>query len=170
MEFSIGAALVAGLAATAVMSVMMKMAGAAGMTDMPPMELVTGSMMSGDPGTAKRVGIMVHWVVMGTLVFGIGYALLFTLLGSASVGIGGLIGAAHGAVVGLVFMPMMPAMHPRMTTETLPDGTVSTAGGAISLTAPGVLGARWGSMTPVGLLMGHVMYGIIAALVYQALV
>lgn len=88
MEFSIVAALVAGLAATAVMSVMMKMAGAAGMTDMPPMELVTGSMMSGDLGTAQRIGIMVHWGVMGTVVFGIGYALLFTLLDSAGVGVG----------------------------------------------------------------------------------
>jgi uncharacterized membrane protein len=42
-------------------------------------------------------------------VFGIGYALLFTLLDSAGVGVGALIGAAHGALVGLVFMPMMPA-------------------------------------------------------------
>ncbi len=42
MAFSIVAALVAGLAATAVLSMMMKMAGAAGMTDMPPMELATG--------------------------------------------------------------------------------------------------------------------------------
>lgn len=38
------------------------------------------------------------------------------------------------------------------------------------LAAPGVLGSRWGGMTPVGLLMGHVAYGIVAALVYQALV
>lgn len=169
MEFSIVAALVAGLAATAVMSVMMKMAGAAGMTDMPPMELVTGSMMSGDLGTAQRIGIMVHWGVMGTVVFGIGYALLFTLLDSAGVGVGALIGAAHGAMVGLVFMPMMPAIHPRMSTDIV-DGPVRTTGGTVMLAAPGVLGSRWGGMTPVGLLMGHVVYGIVAALVYQALV
>ncbi len=168
MEFSIVAALVAGLAATAVMSVMMKMAGAAGTTDMPPMELVTGSMMSGDPDTAQRIGIMVHWGVMGTAVFGIGYALLFTLLDSAGVGVGALIGAAHGAMVGLVFMPMMPAIHPRMSTDI--DGPVRTTGGTVTLAAPGVLGSRWGAMTPVGLLMGHVAYGIVAALVYQALV
>ncbi len=42
MEFSIAAGLVAGFVATTVMSVMMKMAGGAGMTDMPPMEPVTG--------------------------------------------------------------------------------------------------------------------------------
>lgn len=170
MEFSILAALVAGLAATAVMSVMMKMAGVAGMTDMPPMELVTGSMMSGDPDTAQRIGIMVHWIVMGTVVFGLGYALLFTLFDSASVGLGALIGAAHGAMVGLVFMPMMPAMHPRMTTDDLVDGPVRTAGGTVTLAAPGVLGSRWGGMTPIGLLIGHVVYGIVAALVYQVLV
>jgi hypothetical protein len=38
------------------MSMMMKMAGAAGMTDMPPMELVAGSMMAGDrrPRSLRR--------------------------------------------------------------------------------------------------------------------
>jgi hypothetical protein len=36
MEFSIVGALIAGFVGTLVMSMMMKMAGAAGMTDMPP--------------------------------------------------------------------------------------------------------------------------------------
>lgn len=72
-------------------------------------------------------------------------------------------------MVGLVFMPMMPAIHPRMSTDIV-DGPVRTTGGTVMLAAPGVLGSRWGGMTPVGLLMGHVVYGIVAALVYQALV
>lgn len=170
MEFSLVAGLVAGLAGTAVMSMMMKMAGSMGMTEMPPMELVTGAMMTGDETRAKQLGIGVHWIMLGTVVFGLGYAALFSALGTASWLTGVVIGAIHGLVVGLVAMPMMPAMHPRMAADAPISGTVGTVDGAVQLSAPGVFGSRWGSMTPVGLMMSHVVYGIIAALVYQALV
>lgn len=170
MEFSILAALVAGLVGTAVMSTMMKMSGKLGMTDMPPMELVTGSMMSGDPDRANQLGIALHWVMMGTVVFGLGYAALFNALGSASWLTGVGIGAVHGLMVGLVFMPMMPSMHPRMTRQPVFAGTVDPDASTVTLAAPGVMGSRWGGMTPVGLLMGHVVYGLVVALVYQSFV
>lgn len=60
MEFSVLGGLAAGLLGTAVMFTMMKMAGRMGMTDMPPMELVIGSTMSGDRDRAMQVGAMVH--------------------------------------------------------------------------------------------------------------
>jgi len=141
-----------------------------GMTDMPPMELVTGAMVTGDESRAKQIGIFIHWIMMGTVIFGLGYAAVFTVVGNASVVTGLLVGAVHGIVVGLVFMPMMPAMHPRMAADAPIAGTVGTVDGEVQLSAPGLFGARWGSMTPVGLVMGHVVYGIITALVYQALV
>lgn len=170
MAFSVLGALIAGFVGTAVMSTMMKLSGKMGMTDMPPMELVTGSMLSGDADRAKQLGIVAHWIMMGTVVFGLGYAALFSAFGTASWLTGIVIGAVHGIVVGLVFMPMMPAMHPRMTREPTFVGTVDLAGGSVHLTAPGVLGSRWGGMTPVGLVLGHVVYGLVVALVYQAFV
>jgi hypothetical protein len=30
-----------------------------------------------------------------------------------------------------------------------------------------VLGKNWGAMTPAGLVMGHAVYGLVAALVYS---
>lgn len=170
MEFSLIGGLVTGIVATAVMSVMMKMAARSGMTDMPPMELVTGSMMASDKDRAMTIGVVIHWLMMGTIVFGLGYAAIFTALGSASVITGVLLGAAHGLVVGLVFMPLMPAMHPRMVTSAGLEDTVTVAASGVQLSAPGVFGSRWGGMTPVGLMMGHVVFGLVAALVYQAFV
>jgi Na+/melibiose symporter-like transporter len=170
MELSIVGALLAGLLGTAVMSTMMKLSARAGMTDMPPMELVTGSMMTGDPSRAKQLGTIIHWIVMGTVVFGLGYAALFTALGSAGWLTGAAIGLVHGAGVGLVFMPMMPAMHPRMTRDPSTSDRAALAGGRVQLAAPGSFGSNWGSMTPVGLLLGHVVYGLVVALVYQAFV
>ncbi|MEX1043272.1 MAG: hypothetical protein WD020_01410 [Acidimicrobiia bacterium] len=169
MTFELFPALVAGLVATLVMSAMMTMSASAGMTRMPPMTLVTGAMMSGDPDRARRIGAMIHYVVLGTIVFGIAYGALFTAFGSSSVLTGILIGAVHGVVVGAIGMPMMPAMHPRMTADS--DGpAVDTSDGTVVLSAPGFFGARWGAMTPMGLIVGHVVYGLIAALVYGALV
>jgi hypothetical protein len=167
MGFSIVSALVAGLLGTAVMSTMMKLSARMGMTDMPPMELVTGSMMTGDPDRAKQLGILIHWGMMGTVVFGLGYAALFTVLGSGWP-TGAIIGLLHGAAVGLLFLPMMPALHPRMSGDAAAHGSIRIAG-SVQLGAPGLFGSNWGAMTPVGLLLGHVVYGVVVALVYQAL-
>lgn len=170
MEFSIMAALVAGFVGTLVMTVMMKLAAAAGMTHMPPMELISGAMVSGDDEQAKRVGYLIHWVMMGTVLFGLGYAAAFTVLGSAAWPVGLALGVAHGVVVGLVFMPLMPSMHPRMSAAGRGESSVSIHGGELHLSSPGLFGAHWGAVTPVGLLMGHAVYGLVVALVYGAVV
>jgi hypothetical protein len=169
MEFSIVGALVAGFVATAVMTAMMKLAGAAGMTQMPPMELITGAMVSGDEAMAKQLGYFLHWIMMGTIVFGLVYAAIFSAAGSASWLLGLGAGLAHGVLVG-VSLAMMPAMHPRISGAPSAAGPVSTINGEVHLSAPGVFGAAWGGMTPVGLLIGHAVYGIVLALVYQLFV
>jgi hypothetical protein len=173
VELDVVAALVAGFVATLVMTAMMSMAKAARMTDMPPMPLVMGSMVNGDRRPATVMGAMAHYLVMGTVVFGLAYGLVFAGLDDHSWWIGALVGMAHGLVVGLLFMPMMPAMYPRMTSQFVgvaAPGRGSTVGnddrGEIELLAPGVLGRNWGGMTPAGLLMGHAVYGLVVSLVY----
>lgn len=169
IEFEIGPALVAGFVGTIVMTLMMTGSKAAGMTNMPPMPLVMGSMFSGDRKKAMAMGGMAHFVMMGTVVFGLGYAALFTAFDEDAWWLGALIGLVHAAIVGLMAMPMMPSMHPRMS-HALPgaDGqTVVDSTGEVQLAAPGLMGARWGGMTPMGLVMGHVVFGVVVALVYS---
>jgi uncharacterized membrane protein YagU involved in acid resistance len=141
-DFNVLAALVAGFVATIVMTAMMTMAARAGMTQMPPMPLVMGSMMSGDRRKAMAIGGMLHYIVMGTVLFGIGYALLFHAFGSAAWWVGVVIGLVHGLAVGLVFMPMMPAMHPRMEAQLVGAGAPATVRSSRRL------GARSGSRAP----------------------
>ncbi len=164
MDFNLGSALIAGFVATLVMSGMISMSRSMGMTQMPPFELITGSMMTRNEAAARRIGLFIHYVMMGTIVFGIGYALLFSALDSASASTGLVIGVIHGLVVGLVFMPMMPMMHPRMGAAAA--GAVP---GEVVLEAPGLMGKNWGSMTPMGVLAGHVVYGVVFALLYSLL-
>lgn len=169
MEFHILAALIAGLIATIVMTVMMKGSAAAGMTNMPPMPLVVGTMMSGDRDSAKRIGAFLHFIVMGTVVFGLIYAALFAAFGTASWITGLAIGIVHGVVVGLIGMPMMGSVHPRMTTPQADGTTVVGSSGDVAIVAPGLFGKDWGGMTPAGMVMGHAVYGLVLALVYSAI-
>lgn len=166
MDFVLWAALLSGFIATLVMTAMIKMSAAAGMTEMPSFELMTGSMMSGDEKTAKAIGAMIHYVMMGTIAFGIVYAVLFQVFDSASWLTGLAIGIAHGVVVGVIFMPMMAMMHPRMGEPAV----IGEQTGEIRLSAPGLMGKNWGAMTPMGVLMGHAVYGVVIALLYDAFV
>lgn len=171
MEFSLWAGLVAGLSGTLVMTAMMKGAASAGMTRMPPMSLVQGAMVTDDPDTANKIGMVTHVIVMGTVVFGIIYALLFAGLGTASWLAGLIIGAIHGLAAG-GFMAMQGDMHPRMEAAAAFTGgqTVRVEDGGLRIAAPGPFGRNYGSRTPMGIIVGHSLYGLVAALVYGALV
>ena len=55
---------------------------------------------------------------------------------------------------------MMGAIHPRM--QPVAKG--------FQLDTPGIMGMNYGKGTPLGLLMGHAVYGVVVALLYSALV
>ncbi|MDP8927228.1 MAG: hypothetical protein M3O70_01255 [Actinomycetota bacterium] len=70
--------------------------------------------------------------------------------------------------IGAVFMPMMGTTHPRMRAAAAAVGP-ETAGSQVRLVEPGFFGRNWGGMTPLGM-VGHVIYGVVLALVYSWLV
>jgi|SRR5690554_5577349 len=102
------------------------------------------------------VGGAAH-LVMGAL-FGVAYAVLLTLVGAAEVlgaaaSWGALFGALHGVAVG-AGMGALPAIHPRM-------------GSGEVLSAPGFFGRNVGVGMPVFVIILHVIYGVVAAVVYS---
>jgi len=141
-------AIVAGLAGTVVMSMLMAMAPKMGM---PKMDIVgmLGSMFD------KKGNTMMGWgmhLMMGIL-FGIIYALLWSNgVGTASA-VGGLIfGLVHWLIVGLM-MGGVSMMHAGVKA-----GTVA---------APGLyMMNNGGMMAFVGGLMGHALFGLVVGLVY----
>ncbi len=156
MEFGVAQAALAGLAATAVMTVLMAMAPMMKVRmDMP---MMLGTMMV-DPGsTARLIGYMVHFM-MGVL-FGIIYAALVSAfdIETSVAGWGALIGVVHGVAAG-VMMSMMGMMHPRMRAAT-PSGA--------QVEAPGVFGMRYGAMTPIAIIGLHAVFGAVWGAVYAA--
>lgn len=141
-EMNLLNAILSGLAGTLIMTALMYMAPAMGM---PKMDIIgmLGTMFTPNQGAARVMGTVAHFM-MGA-VFAILYALLWNLgIGSSTWLWGVIFGAAHG-VIAMLTMPMMVKMHPR------PPKMDS------------------GAMMMVGLLAGHMVFGLVVALTYSAL-
>ena len=140
---------IAGLVGTAVITVLMY---AGPMMGMPRMDIaqMLGSMALPIGGAAFAVGMAAHFV--SGVVFAIVYALVWAGLGVApSWWTGLLFGAVHFVVAGMG-MAMMPALHPKIKKGSLPS---PMAGGAKGV---------------AGMLMGHLVFGLVVALVYRPFV
>lgn len=172
MEFNLVAGSIGGFVGTIAMTLLMKMGTRMGMSNMPPMPVIQGAMFTDDESTAKRIGMFTHVIVMGTVVFGTTYAALFAAFGTASWLAGVLIGLVHAVVSGAIGFPMMGSTHPRMESAAAftGDATYESQPGSLRIASPGFFGVNYGSGTPMGLFMGHAVYGLVVALTYTAIV
>ncbi len=144
-------AIVAGVVGTAAISMLMAMGPRMGMPKMAIWEML-GTMFSKEGNLA--LGWIAHFM-MG-VIFAIIYAALWAAgIGSATWLSGVTFGAVHFLIAGLM-MGGMPMLHAGIRA-----GTVK---------APGVLMLNSGIMGLMGGLIGHVIYGLVVALVYGAFI
>lgn len=128
---------VAGFAATVVLSVMMIAKGMMGI--MPELDVI--SMLSAMMGAPAVMGWMGHFMI-GTLAWGIGFALLFDKIpGGSAVAKGVIFGIAAWLGMMIMLMPMAGA---------------------------GLFGMAMGIMAPMMTLVLHVIFGAVLGAVYQA--
>ena len=141
-------AIVAGLFGTVIFSMVLMMAPRMGM---PNMDIV--GMLGAMFGKENRLLGWIMHAMMG-IVFGLIYAFLWSIGIGTPTWIGGLIfGAAHWLIVGIV-MGMIPMMH------------VGIRRGEVK--APGLwMTNNGGMMAFMGGLVGHIVFGIVTALVYS---
>jgi hypothetical protein len=138
----------AGIVGTGVISMVM---GVAPKMGLPKMDIV--GMLSTMFGKPNRVLGWVMHMMMG-VVFALIYAFLWSVgIGSAGWLSGLLFGAGHWIVVGLMF-GVIPMMH-----VGIKNGDVEKPG--LWMTNQG------GMMAFFGGLMGHMIFGIVVALVYK---
>lgn len=141
-------AIVAGLAGTGVISLVMAMAPKMGM---PKMDIVgmLGSMF-GPPN--RTLGWALHFM-MGA-IFALIYALLWSIgIGQPNWGTGLVFGGVHWLAAGLV-MGMVPMVH------------VGIQRGEVQAPGPWMIN-NGGMMGFVGGLIGHVIFGLVVVLVYN---
>jgi len=143
-------AVIAGIVASLVFSIVLAMAPCMGMPKMDIVDLL-GSMFSGK--SSPVLGWMMH------LMMGIVFAVIYAFLWSSGIGAatwlnGVIFGAVQWLVVGMA-MGMIPMMH------------VGIKSGAVK--APGLwMTNNGGIMAFIGGLVGHMIFGIVIALVYSA--
>ncbi|MDF1501268.1 MAG: hypothetical protein P1P76_12445 [Anaerolineales bacterium] len=135
--------IIAGLVGTLLMTLLMYMAPSMGM---PKMDIIgmLGTMFTSGERAARALGTVMHFM-MGA-VFGIAYAFLWNVGVGSPTWVWGLIFGAGHTVVALLTMPLMMGMHPR------PPEMES------------------GPRMMLGSLMGHLVFGLVVALVYQAFI
>ena len=133
----IAAGAVAGFVATVVLSVMMVAKGMRGI--MPELDVI--AMLSAMMGAPAVMGWMGHFMI-GTLAWGIGFALLFDMIpGSSAVAKGVVFGIAAWLGMMVMVMPMAGA---------------------------GLFGMAMGIMAPMMTLVLHVIFGAVLGAVFQA--
>ena len=153
MDFNVGAAIGAGLVATAVMTTVLYM-GIAMMPKQMTMNLLymLGTMMTRSITPAYIVGAMMH-AMMG-IAFALIHAGVYAGLDieSGLVGWGLLLGLVHWLIVGMG-MGMVGVVHPMMRSG--------------KMMAPGVFVKNHPPMTVMGFLMLHLIYGLVVGLLYE---
>ncbi|QSQ23721.1 hypothetical protein JY651_01675 [Pyxidicoccus parkwayensis] len=118
-----------------------------------------GTLVTPDRDRAKAYGLGLH--LLGGMLFSGLYVAAFTAWGRASWWLGGLVGVLHAGFVLLVVLPVLPAVHPRMASESQDPTEVR------QLEPPGVLGLHYGVRTPLAALVAHVVFGVLLGALYR---
>ena len=155
---NIDAVLLWGFVATAVLTGITRGGQALGFSRMD-LALLLGLLFTPNRDRAKVYGSLVHF--LNGWAFAILYAVLFDNLGFANAWLGALIGALHGLFVLSVGLPLLPGLHPRMSSDAAgPEPTRE-------LEPPGFLAINYGRGTPSITLLAHIVYGAILGTFYR---
>ncbi len=147
-----------GFAATIVLTGTMSASLGLGLTRMD-IPLMLGTMFTPDRNLAKVLGFVLN--VVNGWIFAFFYIALLTDAHMLTWWGGMVVGLLQGLFVLLVLLPALPALHPRMATETRgPDPTRQ-------LEPPGFMALHYGRGTPIVTIVAHLLYGGILGMFYS---
>jgi len=141
-----------GLVATLALTTVMEGSQGLGLSRMS-IPFMLGTMVTPNRDRAPALGFVVH-LALGW-VFALLYSALFESLHRATWWLGAAFGLAHGLVILVVVMPVLPGVHPRMASGG--QGPEPTRG----LEPPGFLALNYGRSTPLIAMGAHIVYGFI---------
>lgn len=119
---------------------------------------ILGTMFTSDRDRAKLLGHALNLVA--AVVFGAIYVLFFEIHGHSGLVYGAEMGLIHGLFILMIFVPVMPGLHPRMVSDARgPEPTRL-------LQPPGFFAINYGRNTPWVTLAAHVAFGAILGTFY----
>jgi hypothetical protein len=144
--------LIWGFAATAALSGVMFGAQRLGYSRLS-LPFLIGTLFTGERSSANAAGLVVY--LLGGWLFAFVYYFVFASIGRTGWWLGALLGAAHGFVLLVMLLPLLPHLHPRMASE------YEGPGGRRTLQPPGFLALNYGYRTPLTTILAHAVYGAI---------
>lgn len=146
-----GSAIVWGVVATVAFTLFGMMGQRMGMTDMDILELLGSTTSRAGTAGAKAAGAVMHH--MNGAVLAVAWAFGVGLLGVGANWATGLVWGVALTGLALIMMSSIAPFHPAIRDGKLRD--------------PGPAATNYGKMTPLGSLMGHLVYGLVLGLGYQ---
>lgn len=147
-----------GFVGTVVLTSVMVFAQLIGWTRMD-LPLMLGTLFTPSIDRARVLGALLHLAV--GQVFALLYAVAFWRLDRSGAVLGGSLGLVHGLGALTLVIPLLPGIHPRMSSER--SGPEVDA----MLEPPGLFGLNFGLSTPVVTLIAHVLFGITLGLLLK---
>jgi hypothetical protein len=144
--------LIWGFAATAALSGVMSGVQRLGYSRLS-LPFLIGTLFTGDRSAANAAGLVLY--LLGGWLFAFVYYFIFASIGRTGWWLGALLGAAHGLVLLVLLLPMLPYLHPRMASE------YEGPGHKRRLQPPGFLALHYGYRTPLTTIAAHALYGAI---------
>lgn len=149
--------LVWGFAATIVLTSIMAGSQGLGLTRMN-IPYMLGTLVTPDRDRAKGIGIGLHLVT--GWVFALVYVAIFHVWGGPAWWKGAIVGFAHASFLLTTVLPILPGVHPRMASESQGPTVVR------QLEPPGFLALHYGIQTPITIVFGHVVFGLVLGVFY----
>jgi hypothetical protein len=112
-----------------------------------------GTMFTGERAAANVAGVVFY--LLGGWLFAFIYYFIFASLGRGGWLPGMLLGLAHGVILLVALLPLLPYMHPRMASE------YEAPSYRRRLQPPGFLALNYGYRTPLATLVAQAVYGAI---------
>jgi hypothetical protein len=144
-------AIIWGVVATFAFTLFSMMGTAMGMTRMDLLDLLGSMMAAPHTVTARAIGAVIHHVNGALLA--VAWAYGASLVGAPANWASALVWGFILWLLALLMMTTIGAVHPAIRRGQQDD--------------PGPAATHFGRMTPVGSLLGHLVYGIVLGLTYQ---
>lgn len=141
-----------GAFATVVLTTLLSASQGMGLTRMN-VPFLLGTIFTPNRDRAKVYGFGLHLLV--GVLFAWLYLIAFQVWNGATWWKGLILGAVHAGFLLTVVVTLLPGLHPRMAN--LQQGPTELK----QLEPPGFMGLHYGSRTPLSVLVGHLIFGLI---------
>ena len=145
-------ALVWGIVAAAVMSGFVAVGRVIGMTTIDLLDLLGSTVYEPETVRSRTLGFGIHLAIGAILAVTGAYSL--ALIGWAITWLSGMVWGAFVSVLALLMLSSIGLLHPKIRAHHQAD--------------PGPGATHFGSLTPIGVIMGHLIYGLVFGGLYQA--